>query len=129
MTSWRAELVVDLDIGHPPTPNRRLHWAAKARSTKEWREWSRIATLAALRSSGIADEFPLRKVVVEPTFIFTTNRRRDDDNLIASLKPVLDGIVDAGVVDDDSRDRLSLATPIVRIGRRKAVRLRIQEAR
>jgi crossover junction endodeoxyribonuclease RusA len=126
--TYLLELVVDLDIGHPPTPNRRLHWAAKARSNAEWRRWTKLAALAAIRSSGMADEYPLRSVLVEPTFYFPTNRRRDEDNLLASLKPVLDGLVDAGVVDDDSRERLRLLSPIVRIAPRKAVRLRVKEA-
>jgi hypothetical protein len=117
--TYLLELVVDLDIGHPPTPNRRLHWAAKARSNAEWRRWTKLAALAAIRSSGMADEYPLRSVLVEPTFYFPTNRRRDEDNLLASLKPVLDG---------DSRERLRLLSPIVRIAPRKAVRLRVKEA-
>lgn len=125
--TFLVSLDVDLD-GHPPGPNRRMHWRAWSREKAEWRKWTYIAALAALRSSGYADDFPLASVVVEPIFFFTTNRRRDDDNLIASLKPMLDGLVDAGVVDDDSRDRLRLERPSVETANRKAVRLRIKEA-
>ncbi|WP_162786781.1 hypothetical protein [Janibacter anophelis] len=31
-------------------------------------------------------------------------RRRDEDNLFATLKPLADGLVDAGVVADDTPD-------------------------
>lgn len=125
--TFRIELDVDLD-GHPPGPNRRMGWRAWSRTKKDWRKWAYIAALAARRDSGFDDDFPLRSVVVEPIFFVTVNRARDDDNLIASLKPLLDGLVDAGIVDGDDRDRLRLERPVVRIARRKAVRLRIKEA-
>lgn len=125
--TFRIELDVDLD-GHPPGPNRRMHWRAWSREKADWRSWAKLAALVALRDSGMADEYPLRSVVVEPIFYFTTNRRRDDDNLIASLKPVIDGIVDAGVVDGDDRARLRLERPVIRIAHRNALRLRIKEA-
>lgn len=125
--TFLVTLDVDLD-GHPPGPNRRMHWRAWSREKADWRKWTYIAALAALRSSGYADDFPLRSIVVEPVFFFTTNRRRDDDNLIASLKPMLDGLVDAGVVDDDSHGKLLLLLPVTEIARRKAIRLRIKEA-
>ncbi len=42
--------------------------------------------------------------IVEVTFYHATNRRRDEDNLIGSLKAYYDGIVDSGLaVDDDSK--------------------------
>ncbi len=42
--------------------------------------------------------------IVEVTFYHRTERRRDEDNLIGSLKAYYDGIVDSGLaVDDDSK--------------------------
>ena len=35
-------------------------------------------------------------------FFFKTRRRRDRDNLLASLKAAFDGLADAGLVADDS---------------------------
>jgi len=39
---------------------------------------------------------------VTARFFFKTRRRRDRDNLLASLKPAFDGLADAGLVVDDS---------------------------
>ena len=38
----------------------------------------------------------------EATFFFRDKRRRDRDNLLASLKAAFDGIAAAGVVEDDA---------------------------
>ena len=35
------------------------------------------------------------------TFVLKGKRRRDIDNLFASIKPGIDGIVDAGLLPDD----------------------------
>jgi Holliday junction resolvase RusA-like endonuclease len=108
------ELEVDVP-GIPPNPNARLHRMAGARIRKEFRRWSQMAALSAISDSGHADDFPLERARVEATFFFKTKRRRDEDNLIASLKPLIDGLVDAGVLVDDDLSRLSLATPEVRV--------------
>jgi hypothetical protein len=42
------------------------------------------------------------------TYYPTTNRQRDTDNLFATLKPCLDGLVDYGLVPDDN-DRYILS--------------------
>ena len=39
---------------------------------------------------------------VTPVFRFGDKRRRDKDNLLASLKAAFDGLTDAGVWTDDS---------------------------
>jgi Holliday junction resolvase RusA-like endonuclease len=49
------------------------------------------------------------------TFIFQEIRRRDRDNLLASFKPGVDAIVDAGLVLDDDSEHLQIGIvePIV----------------
>lgn len=113
------ELEVDVP-GIPPGPNRtrRMHWAAIARERKDFRAWSKLAALAALADSGRSDDFPIREAILEATFFVKTRRRRDPDNLIGSLKPLIDGLVDAGVLVDD--DRLTIAPPEVRVFGRAA---------
>ncbi len=44
---------------------------------------------------------PWDTVEVKAIFHHATNRRRDQDNAIASLKAAYDGIVDSGLVPDD----------------------------
>jgi crossover junction endodeoxyribonuclease RusA len=40
-------------------------------------------------------------------------RRRDPDNLVATLKPCLDGLVDAGVVPDDTQEYVDWSRPMI----------------
>lgn len=78
------------------SPNARVHWAKKAKSAKLAREAGRMATLAA-RPSDYGGEYPIAmRIIAYPP----DKRRRDADNLLASLKSSLDGIADALKVDD-----------------------------
>lgn len=90
-------LVVTLRL--PPrilSPNARPHWAAKARAVRQYREAAYLLALAERPPR------PMRRARVTATFYFPSRRRRDPDNLLASLKPAFDGLADAGVVTDDS---------------------------
>jgi len=91
---------ITISLPLPPkslSPNARCHWAVKARDTRKCREAARWWTFAALKG----DCPHWRRSTFRATFYHTTNRRRDDDNLIASLKPYRDGIADSGLLDDD----------------------------
>jgi crossover junction endodeoxyribonuclease RusA len=76
------------------SPNSRVCWQAKARSVKAYR----------LFSFSLAQRYPRRwkSAEAEATFYFADRRRRDRDNLLASLKAAFDGIAAAGVVEDDA---------------------------
>lgn len=78
------------------SPNARVHWAARATATRRYRE---AAYLLALPSR---PRRPMQVARVTARFFFKTRRRRDRDNLLASLKPAFDGLADAGLVADDS---------------------------
>lgn len=90
------EIVLPYD--KPPLSlNQRLHWAVKAKLVKEVR-----ATTARL-----AEQLQIPPLeAVEITLIYTpkTARKRDTDNLFATLKPAVDGLVDAGVLADDNTE-------------------------
>lgn len=77
------------------SPNARGHWAAKARHAKLARQdaWV-LAMKAGLRGVGWSSA----RVAIE--FCPPDRRKRDLDNMLASLKPSLDGIVDLIGVDD-----------------------------
>ncbi len=90
-------MVVVLSL--PPrelSPNARPHWAAKARAVHQYRETAYLSALA--KRPGC----PMRLARVTARFFFRNRRRRDRDNLLASLKPAFDGIADARVVTNDS---------------------------
>lgn len=89
-----------------PLPTRELGpnasspgaWRRKAKAKKKYRE---DACLAAIQA-GAKSIKPLRSGVVQCHFYFRDSRRRDTDNLLASMKSAFDGLVDAGVFVDDN---------------------------
>jgi crossover junction endodeoxyribonuclease RusA len=88
------------------SPNARVHWAAKASAAKKAKRNAFILTCSAIQRKPLdmlGDTLPLH-IVFRPK----DRRRRDQDNLIASMKPYLDGIAQALGVDD-SRFRLTHA--------------------
>jgi hypothetical protein len=54
---------------------------------------------------------PWKKCSVRAVFHVATNRKRDDDNAIGSLKSAYDGIVDAGLVLNDDHASMSREGP------------------
>ena len=91
------------------TSNQRQHWAPKAKATRELRRiayWQGRAHLDQRVTS-----YPVRCVV---TIDYRDRRRRDAANLAPTIKAILDGLVDAGILPDDSTEYLTGADP--RIG-------------
>lgn len=98
-----------LDLGHhrPASLNDRVHWSERARGARWWRQ----VTWAVCRAAGVP---PLGRASVELHVTPPDRRRRDQDNLVATLKPVLDGLVDAGVVPDDTPEHVEYGVPRLR---------------
>jgi crossover junction endodeoxyribonuclease RusA len=91
VTTWD----VDIPFERPLSLNDRHHHMVKARLVTKWRETAGWAIKAARIP-------PCQKVSVEFLYYPRDNRRRDPDNLVASMKPVVDALVDVGVVPDDT---------------------------
>lgn len=92
--------VIRVTLPLPPrelSPNARTHWARKAVTVRSYRFCAKV--LAAC-SAPVAPGWDTATAAV--TFFLPDRRRRDKDNLMASLKPAWDGIADAGVVTDDA---------------------------
>jgi hypothetical protein len=79
--------------GRPTSPNamRRQHWGARSSDHQTWRRAAYLSALDALRRSGLADSFPLRRASVTVVFVLVS-AHGDLDNLLAGSKPILDGI-------------------------------------
>lgn len=87
--------------------NHRQHWSVKAREVAALRR----EAMALAREAGIP---PLVFAQVSMTYHPRDRRRRDPINLVATLKPVQDGLVDAKVVPDDTAE--FMASPMPTIG-------------
>jgi crossover junction endodeoxyribonuclease RusA len=79
------------------SPNARLHWAKKAKLTKAARKDAWVTALAVRRRLPALGDGAIN---LDVEFCPPDHRRRDRDNLIASMKAANDGIADALGVDD-----------------------------
>lgn len=87
---------LDLPWSTPPlTANLRLSWPVRARLTRDVR--TTVGWLA--KAARIP---PAAHCTVTLVWAPGDCRRRDADNLVATLKPCADGLVDAGIVPDDT---------------------------
>lgn len=85
-------------------PNEKPHRQERARLTKKARGMAKVLALAAL-NGGPRPYF--NRAIIRAHWGFTTKRRRDEANLQAWLKAYVDGLVDAGIIVDDSSDHLT----------------------
>ena len=105
---FSAEIVIDCSEAvkcgkfsnkFPPSLNSRLHWAQRSKLNKLWRARAYCAI------GKDKPRYPLDKVRCIITKYST--RACDWDNMVTQFKPVIDGLVDAGVVIDDSVEHFS----------------------
>lgn len=88
-------------VGH--SQNDRTHWRKRAVAAKTNRE-----TVAWLvRPKRVEFETPVRIVV---TYYPADRRRRDPDGLAGVGKHFIDGLVDAGILEDDDSTRVRSVT-------------------
>lgn len=97
MNAWTVDLP-DLD---PLSLNaRQAHWAQRHRNVRVWRE----ATGWAVKAARVPR---LAQAIVTLHVTPPDRRRRDRHNLHATLKPILDALIDAGVIADDDPEHLA----------------------
>lgn len=95
------------------SPNGRLHWADKAKAVKSarreaWYWFRRFLPIDWIR-------VPVRiEVLYHCPKSAAGYKPRDIQNAIAALKPAIDGMVDAGVLPDDSAHWLEWGPVILR---------------
>jgi crossover junction endodeoxyribonuclease RusA len=102
MIEWR----IDLPLTRPLSMNDREHHMVKARRVASLRR-----VVRTLVSTKQVPAYP--KIEIELHYTPRDARRRDATNLVATLKAVEDGIVDAGVVPDDTPQYVKSVMPII----------------
>lgn len=93
-------------LSRPLTLNDRAHYMVRAAAVRRLRHEAYIQAKAA----GIP---ALERIQVEVHYVPRDRRRRDPLNLVATLKAIEDGIVDAGVIPDDTPDHSVPTMPII----------------
>ena len=102
-------MIITITVAPPDrrlNPNVRNHFQQLARVTKAAKKeaWAaaRVAWAPFQRREGLAYAPKFKAATVAYSVIWPRHRRIvDPDNLIRMFKPHLDGIVDAGILDDD----------------------------
>lgn len=81
-------------------PNGRWHYHARGKAARAYRAVACLRALVAMGGTAKAPRWAA--ATIQATFYVKTERRRDADNLLASLKAAFDGLADAGVVQNDA---------------------------
>jgi crossover junction endodeoxyribonuclease RusA len=123
-TKWT--LTVDM-LGRPTTTNRahQLHHHAVSADRKQWRK----AGCILARQANIP---PLDRCEIEVTARYPDRRSLPDpDGVAPAAKGVIDGLIDAGIVPDDSGDYVASITyhaPVVAPGKPAALLVTVRAA-
>ena len=91
------------------TPGGRF---AKAAAVKRLRKLTRECV-----EQERIENSPWSRVLIKVKFFYGTERRRDQDNAMFSLKAMYDGIVDSGLVADDTPEYMQRHIPVLSIDR------------
>lgn len=91
--------------------NDRMHWRPKARLTADWVAASRLAGQEWRRRTRWTPA-PCTVQLIVPV---RDRRRRDPHNYFATVKPVVDGLVLAGVWPDDTPEWVSTIEPALAV--------------
>jgi len=83
------------------SPNARGGWQKTSKAKAEFRRLAHSASWRAMAYFGMEQPPRLREGELCVTFYHIVKRRRDPTNYDAMLKAAIDGIVDAGVYNDD----------------------------
>lgn len=85
--------------GRTLTANKRPHWSYRAAVTREWRQ-------EACQLARAARVPRLDRAAIRVDVLPRTRGRYDPNNVSPMSKAIVDGLVDAGVLDDDDATRL-----------------------
>lgn len=103
---------ITITLPLPPkqlSPNARSRtWKAKAFAARRYRKTAYLSTLEACGNVRPRWE----RCMAWATFYHATNRRRDSDNAMSSLKAAFDGMRDAGLFVDDHAGVLTILPPV-----------------
>ena len=95
-----------IELGHLPdsdlNPNKRLHHMQLYQAKRDAKDEAMALVLEQGRPST-----PYAKAHITITWVAKDKRRRDPDNLFASMKAYIDGLVEVGLIEDDSAMHVS----------------------
>jgi len=99
------------------TMNQRKHWTWTSKQKRAWREaayWAACEWRSKPTSRRLSN-----LAIVTCIFPMATNRRRDPHNYYPTMKPIIDGLTDAGLWPDDTPEYLRTIEPTFTRGQGK----------
>ena len=91
-------------------PNWTGHWTERYQEARVYHDAVFYSCVDARNRAYLEGmSFPFVKATLKLTLVFAEQRRRDMNNFLASFKPGLDAIVDAGLCIDDSAEFLQIS--------------------
>lgn len=130
-TLWEMGAAGEMDLIFPaPRPPlsinaaHRLHWAKRRKETDPWRDMTWTVARGALAAyARTRDAWPVQAVTIQVALPFRDRRRRDPHNYTGTnVKAVVDGLVRAGVIPDDSPEWATILEPRLSIQSHKPPR-------
>ena len=107
------------------SPNARVHPMTKAGFVRRARAYAHYATIEQLGEMCKQDAARLqRPLSLTLTFMAPDKRRRDRDNLLASMKSAIDGVCQALGIDDAEFHQVTVGTGQVVAGGRVELEIR-----
>lgn len=90
-------IVITVDFPPPQLhAHNKGHWRSKAKHVRAFRDAAREI------AEPLRPEEPLSRALLSYDIFYPAKRRYDLTNTVQSLKPAIDGLVDAGIMDDDN---------------------------
>jgi hypothetical protein len=96
--------------GIPYSPNylNTKHWAVRAKWRTVWKE--EVWGVWQENKKQYKIELPFQHAILE-FVVYYARLPQDSDNLTASMKPIIDGLKDCGIIIDDNPKHLFIKPP------------------
>jgi Holliday junction resolvase RusA-like endonuclease len=117
MTKRKLRLEISKLPDKALSPNARGGFWARYKAGRKLKEM--VYLLARSKMNGDFDK-PMEKASLKLTYVFPQRRRRDPDNFSAMGKYIADGLVLAGVIEDDSAEHLVILPVELKVDKQRA---------
>jgi crossover junction endodeoxyribonuclease RusA len=116
MTGWTSIRFPD-PAARMSLNDRHGTWRARHALTAAWRHATARHAVSIRHATHIpmAGSWSPRPMLVQVGFEVHDQRRRDPHNLVPTVKPIVDGLVDAGLVPDDTPEWVSVLEPLLAV--------------
>ncbi len=105
----------------PYSPNVKLHWAEKAKWTKEWKD--AVGWACYEKMCGNRNKPPMKNALV--TITLYANHPYDQDNQYASVKNCVDGLKGLLITNDDP-EHCEIVVKTIKVKTRKEEHVEIE---